>query len=323
MYLTIVYLTSRKDPKFNWFIDSLRRELSSTFYDNIKIVVVDYFLQACDDWTELDVECRRNRWKIDSSLIPDHKIVFTPPKPSVWQGKHRITKQNHFSASNARNTGICYAPSGWICFVDDLSVLMPGWIQGVKAAMHGNYIVCGAYRKVKNLIVEHGLVKSFTNHEAGKDCRWYAGNNGGAVDCHGGWLFGCSLCAPVDAFLGINGYPESLCDAMGYEDCPTGAVLARGGYRFKYDRRMLTFESEEDHYLDRPMLRTDPGISPNDKSHKMLELCKDITKFDNYFGEGFPDLAALRRHIILNGGEFPIRTKPTNEWYTNTPLVDL
>ena len=43
---------------------------------------------------------------------------------------------------------------GWIVYVDDLSVLMPGWWEQVKLAMAGNYVACGAFRKVNKLVVE-------------------------------------------------------------------------------------------------------------------------------------------------------------------------
>lgn len=302
-HLTIAYMTNRKEPKIEWFFDSLHRELSGN-YENIRVVLVDFEVA-----------------KYGRQLKSPHEIkdyIITSPKPTVWQGSFRLTKENYFAASNARNTAICLAPDGWICFVDDLSVLLPGWFNCVKEAMEKNYIVLGAYKKVKNLVVEDGEVKSFAEHPAGNDPR--IGNLACAIPCQPNWLFGCSLAAPVEAFLQINGWPEAACDGMGYEDCVTGIVLSKRGYEFRYDRRMMTYESEEHHYLEKPFIRSDPGVSPNDKSHAMLKMLENAKWFDNDFG--MPTLRDLRAHV-LNGGQFPVRLNPQHEWFTKKPLSEL
>jgi len=182
-HLTISYCTSRKDPKIEWFLDSLYRECGGN-YDGIKIVVVPYM--------KLPLHL--------SSSVPEIRSIINltavPPKPNVWQGKHRLTSTDWFAAANSRNTALCLAPDGYIAYVDDLSVLLPGWLDRVKAAMDGNYIVCGSYQKVKDLVVENGEVKSFTEFEAGKDTR-HKFTLSPLHPCVGGWLYGCSCAMPV------------------------------------------------------------------------------------------------------------------------------
>ena len=140
------------------------------------------------------------------------------------------------------------------------------------------------------------------------------------MDCDGNWLYGCSLAVPVEALLSINGFDET-CDGMGFEDCLAGIMLAKKGYSFVYNRKMLTFESEELHHQFPVMKRTDYGVSPNDKSHALLNLTLQGDGWaPNHFAEG--GLSALRS-TILAGGSFPIPQNPKREFFTGTPLSDL
>lgn len=305
--LTIAYFTSRKQSCIEWFSDSLARETAQHPDLKFRVVVVDFYANYDTDPLR---PFTKNGW------------TLTAPKPTVWQGKYRLTKADYFAASNARNTAICLATDGWIAFVDDLSVLMPGWLTAVRAAMAGNYIVCGAYKKAKDMVVEGGVLKSFTEHPPGNDHRWQHGSDQQAVKCGGGWMYGCSLAAPVEAFLTINGWPEP-CDGMGYEDSVTGAALERIGYTFRYDRRMFTVESEELH-AQLPVMRRedpcrgDPNANPrDDMSHAMLRMFSQSRRFDNYFSEG--GIRGLRHHMLA-GGAWPVVQIPEHRWFDAKPL---
>ncbi len=297
----------------HWFLDSLRLQQQTNQDLQVKLVIVDFHF--------------------NKETHVDQSLVWVHPKPCVWQGPHKLTQHNYFAAANARNTAICYALDGFVAFCDDLSVLMPGWLNAVREAMANNYIVCGAFRKVNKLVVENGEVKSFDDHPAGHDSRWKSGDDTKAVKCHPNWLFGCSVAAPVNAFLKINGWPE-LCDStgIGMEDCHTGIALANTGHKLRYDRRMFTLESEELHHVDTPMLRMDknrgkvveisPGVThPDEKGHAVVRLLSGASRFDNDFGP-FPDLAALRQHVLA-GGAFPIVNRPTVDFYDQQPLSEL
>lgn len=318
MNLTIAYLTSREDCRFEWFADSLKLQTDGDLWaENISVVVVDYWSQSATRQTDL-ASCMKFK-KMNSN-----SFMVTPPKPTVWQGPHRLTQNNYFAPSNARNTALCYAPDGWIAYVDDLSVLHPGWLSAVREAMAGNYIACGAFRKVNKLVVSKGVIESFEDHPAGIDSRWGDGE-GFAVDCAPNWLFGCSVAMPVDALLKINGWPEAVCDStgVGAEDCFTGMALAATGHALKYNRRMLTYESEELHHQLPAMKRIDKGDigTPNSKSHAAVRMLRDVKYFDNDFSP-FPDIAALRQHV-LSGGEFPIPKNPQHDWYDGQKLSEL
>lgn len=320
MHLTIGYFTGRHDSKLEWFADSLRRSIGDDNTLGVRIVVVDFWAQPMPGWPE---EAVLDRKQVVRSLLSGFDFIYVAPKPTVWQGRFRLTKQDWFAASNARNTAVCLSPGDWIAFVDDLSVLLPGWLTRVREAMqHPRRITCGAYRKVKDLVVNGGTVTSFTDHPGGHDNRLAHVQGPGPHPCAGNWMYGCSLVAPVEAFLSINGFPEAWCDGMGFEDCVAGIMLDKKGYSFVYDPRMMTYESEELHHQLPVMKRSDYGVSPNDKSHAVLNAARSGPGWwhPNYFGE--EGIRGLRARVLA-GEPFPIVQIPAHEWFTSRPLGEL
>ena len=301
-HLTICYVTCRQRPRFNWFAQSIWNETKD--FSNISFVIVDF--HAIDR-------------PLDGHLHPSiTDTIWVPVKPNVWNGQFRLTKENWFAASNARNTGLCYAKDGWIAYVDDLSVLQPGWLNSVREAMAGNYIACGAYQKVKKLRVEEGVAVSYESFPVGVDSRLaQAGSD--VWPCTGSWMFGCSLAAPVEALLTVNGWDENA-DGLGSEDYCMGIRLQNAGYTFRYDKRMMTLESEEAHFEEKPFRRTDKGVSPNDKSHAILKMAMESKYAPNYFGEG--GIRAVRERA-LNGWPFPITGCPTCDWFDGEPISQM
>ena len=308
-HLTLVYVTTRKDNRFQWFVDSLCDQLTSEDVERgLSIVLVNATHESSPFKTS------------DFNKIEGVEFIRTPPKPCIWQGPHRLTKENWFAASNARNTGLCFAPDGWIAYVDDLSVLMPHWLQSVRESMAGNYIAIGTYEKHNAMVVEGGRITYSKPYSM--DSRWNH-SHGDITVCGGDWLFGCSLAGPVQAFLDVNGWPETLCDGLGSEDYCMGICIGNTGrYQFRFDRRMKTIESEELHHVGEVFKKSDFGVSPKDKSHAALGTAKQSKWFPQYFGEGFPTISDLRQHV-LNGGEFPIRKHPEHCWFTGTHLSEL
>lgn len=319
-HLTISYFTSRKEPMIEWFFDALHRECAGD-YSDLRVVVVDFWAQPVDGWTTEDV-MRRFGSVASKCRVPPDRFVHVPPKPTVWQGPHRRTKVNWWAASNARNTAICLAPDGWIAFVDDISVFKPGWLKEVRDAMSAGdkTITLGAYKKVKNLVVSDGVITSCDEHPAGVDNRLAHVKNDEPIACSGQWLYGCSLVAPVEAFIAINGFSE-VCDGLSFEDVIAGIMLQKKGYSLVYRPRMMTFESEERHHDGLVMKRSDYGISPNDKSHAILRMAQNGDGFaPNYFEPG--GIRELRVRV-MNGQPFPVSRIPEHEWYTSTRLEEL
>lgn len=316
--LTIAYMTSRKEPRIEWFLDSVHNEMEKEgLLDSVlrKIIVVDR-------WKEERPPQLLEVWHGDL-------LKWVGVKPSVWQGPARLVNQDWFAAANARNTALCFCDTSHLAYTDDLSVLLPGWLKSAREAMGGNYIACGAYRKVKGLVVENGIVKSFTLFPQGEDNRLKHVTQD-VTQCGGNWLYGCSLVAPVEALLSVNGWPEDLCDGHGFEDVCMGIVLKNAGYDIRYDRRMMTYESEEDHHKEPAFTRKDfhfengvaveGGNGKTDKSHAALNIALASRHFPNSFGEG--GIRALRQKTLA-GEPWPIPTAPDREWFTGKLLSEL
>lgn len=308
--LTVAYMTCRLDCRWGWFDSSLRRELGGD-YSGVRVVCVDYWRDPhpCHGVPP------REPFPSDA---PDFHHVA--PKPTVWQGPGRLTSRDCFAPANARNTAVCLAPDGWLACVDDLSVLLPGWLGRVRAAMAGGYVACGAYRKVLGLeVTPGGEVAAYRDNPPGDDSRLRQVSGAGPHPCGGAWLFGCSFAAPVDALLEVNGFPED-CDPVGSEDYILGMAMARNGRRLMYDPRMMTLESEELHAGGPAFDRVNRGSGTDDKGWRLLRGHGTWRRFDNYFGpEG---LAGLRRRVLA-GGPFPPCAIPEHDWYDGTPLRDL
>lgn len=313
--LNILYITGRPDPKLEWFLGSLGRECAHD-WSGVNIIMVS----SAPGWSP------HNNHHGNSSL----PIVIVKPKQTVWQGPHRLSREDYWAKCNALNTGLCLAHEGWVSVMDDLSVLTPGWLSRVREAMtKPDTITLGAYKKVKRLVVEKGEIKSFEPYPPGVDSRWSYGNDSGPVRVGGSWMYG-HVTAPLDAFLKINGYPEHLCDSMGFEDVLTGIRLEKAGYKFAYDRRILVLESEELHHLTEianpdgsvtkmtTVKRSDFGVSPNDKSHAALNrvLSGDFSIWNSY------NLTELRA-AIQAGHPFPPPKGPTHEWFTGRPISEM
>lgn len=307
--LTLAYVTNRKEPCIEWWFRSLDRELNGD-YTGVQIVVVDF-------WAE---EPRPHCF----AQLCRHDIWHVAPKPTPWQGPHRLTKENWFAAANQRNTALCLAPDGWIAYCDDLSVLLPGWLSRVQRAIKGNYLVFGAYKKMRGMVVENGAVKSATEHAADNRLKQCSD----VTPCGGNWLYGCSLAAPVDALLSVNGWPEDLCDGLGFEDCCMGIALKNAGHDLRYDPHMMTYESEELHYVEPAFRKEDwhfrgglpvkGGSGGDDKSHAALNIAMQSKWFPNSVG----NMREVRQKV-LEGEPFPVNQNPRHDWFTKVPLGEL
>lgn len=315
--LTICYITARKQPLFRWFYDSLRHQCPGLCKD-VQLVVVDRYAETRSE---------EKNWLADLGTNWD----WTYPKPSVWYGPHRLTKDEWFDAAGYRNTGLCFAKGDYIVYVDDLSVLLPGWWDRVtEAAKHG-YCVCGTYQKMRSMIVENGTVKGYDlAYKAGKDTRAPFAQSP-LHKCDGGWLYGCSCGFPVEALLTVNGWDET-CAGCGSEDYCTGLRLSNAGFVFMWDKHMVTYESDEHHFAEPPLRKEDwhfkdghlviGGNGHTDKSHTLLNNAKGSRVCSNFFPEG--GIREVRNNVLKSGyAAFPLSKIPEHDFYTGMALKDL
>lgn len=297
-HLTICYLTNRVQPRFEWFFDTLAAQCDD--YAGLSCIVIDFWAHE-----------RGRAEEVAAKAPPGLSIQHVTPKPTVWQGPHRLTTQDYFAAANARNTGLCLARDGWIAYCDDLATVLPGWLSCIREAMSAEYVVMGAYKKVSELTVEAGKVIHYRDLPTGQDSRWDSGSDTQAVVMAGGSFFGCSVAGPVEAFLSVNGWEED-CDSMGFEDSICGLMLDHQGWTKKYDRRMMTLESEDFHHVEKPPFKRIIKMKPGDASWAMLD---SVMKYGHHQAKSYyPGGVRALRDYVQAGNPFPVLGVPTHDW---------
>lgn len=293
--LTIAYITSRKDPKIEWFLDSLEKQVGQ---ERVNLIVV-----------QGPTENKAEHFK-DSGHGCFADVIFSSPKPTVWQGPSRLTKEDWWAKSNALNTAICLCRTEWIAFVDDRSVLMPGWLDRVKDAMDGDYAVCGSYEKHLNLKVENGVIVDEGTVDS-KDHRAQLNHPQPTRDWYGG-----HGALPLEWCLAVNGFSEDLCDGLGSEDSMFGVTLHNNRMPIRYDARMKIIEDRTQGEIDGALKRSDYGVSPNDKSHAIVnKFWGAKTSMNSY------DIRELR-DSVLSGNPFPPPTASDRDWFTGELLSE-
>lgn len=252
---TIGYFTTRREPHFEWFMEALASQ--SPDLDKTQLVLVDYWLAPGRPHYPL-----AHRKAIMAAIVNQRcEFLHLAPKPTPWQGECRQTREDWFAASNARNTALIVAKGKTFVAVDDLSVPKPGWWDQVRhSAVHG-YLAMGAYRKMREMVVENGRVISHRDDGKGHDSRWGTGHDGGISPAPGSNLYGCAFALPLKTAIEVDGFCEG-CDAQGAEDYDFGMRVERTGCKCFYNRNFLTYESTEGHE-DEPSFRREKVRIPN------------------------------------------------------------
>lgn len=349
--ITIAYITARPAPQWQWYVDSLFRQTTPEQRANLQLVFVDGHLwhgdvKTTSGWSEVQIanpyyhNCDRReelQRVIGGKFDYENRVLHIPPKPCAWNGPFRQTTKDWFCAGNTRNTAFVVAEHPYVVFVDDLSVLGPQWFNQVLHAAQDNYVVCGAYKKVKQLKVVDGVIESYEEYPAGMDTRWDRGSDGGIVDWHGSAMFGCSFGVALEAALEVDGN-DAACNGAGAEDYDFGIRLERAGWAFKYNRNMLTLESEELHHdgskLPQGRKIVVPSclprgydsyqhVNPAEKywsDHVMLNrIANETERILPIIGD---DLRVLREQYRSNG-TVPIPQPGQLDWRDGQPLSEL
>lgn len=302
---TIAFVTAREFPCFDWFLESLERRVAenkAVKWSALKVIVIDHH--------------RRIRGQVVTT--PAAGTIHCAPKPTVWSGPDKVTKEEWWSVSNARNTALCLCETEWIAFLDDRSVLQPGWFQPILDAQKGDYIVAGTYEKRHSMTAYGGHIQH-SGIITGEDGRAkYQASEGLPNPCPSGgdWLFGCNFALPLEWALEVNGVCET-CDGNGGEDSIFGTILANSGKHIRFDNRMKIVEDRTPGKCGPVMIKEDWGVSPMDKSHWILKrLSKRKSALHKF------DIRAVREQARKGFG-FPKPWGPEVDEFTGIPLGDL
>jgi hypothetical protein len=308
--LTIGYLTFREHPRFEWFAASLEREFRSMpDLDRaaVQIIVVDG---------------RRYQRTLEAPFPFEHHA----PKPTVWQGPHRLTQRDYFCAANTRNTVFALAREKHVAFVDDLSVLLPGWLKAHVHAATNGYVLAGTTCKHKNIEVSpDGTIVRSDEFSPGTDSRLSAMvSDASLMRCNGGWLYGGTFSVPLEHALRVNGQDE-ICDTIGGEDYDFGERLGRAGSTIYITRACGTIECEDGHHIQAPMIRLDkPWPDPAEGPYSSNYLYRRLRR-EHARSWTIGNLFNLRdlRDRTLAGESFPVPDEPSTHWVDGQPISEM
>lgn len=308
--IAICYCTARRNSRVEWAVAALQRQLSEPRHLdlNVQFIIISHH----SDLPLPTIPSRLSRFR------------FLQPMPNPWTGPFRVTRSDCFSPAVFRNTALCAADAPYIALLDDLSVPQPTWLDAVRNSMDHGRVTAGAYRKVKQLKVVDGIAESYEDYPPGTDNR-LAHTNGLPIQCGGNWMYTASIAMPVEVLISVGGYCAEISGAMGFEDVLTGIALQNAGHPCWYDPKMLTLESEEAHFEEKPFFKTDKGVSPQDKSHAALRMVQNGMK---YFENAMPPggLRKVREDFLAGKGwpwPHPHAVQPRNDWFDNQPLSEV
>lgn len=347
MSITIGIFTSRKDPCFQWFCNALCKQASPEELANLEVILVDRLLwfpslfrgaKEHTEWIDLTDPKYHDpsRLQYGRDCVKDRfAFLHIPPKPNVYQGPWRLTSKDWFCAANARNTAFIFATHKYFVGIDDLAVPLNGWWDAVKHAAQGGYCVAGAYKKVLNLEVEDGDVKSYTEFPSGVDSRWHRGTDTGIVPWSGREVWGCSFGLPLELAFAVDGVAFE-CNAMGAEDYDFGLRVERAGGEWFFNRNMTTFESEERHHVDPSLPResrevTNAAMLPrNYEGSRMSDhvLLNRLMRETNRTKPLLPDNILVptllkQRERLEHDGMINVPREPEQSWIDLKPLKEL
>ena len=300
--VTIAYFTCRREPKIEWFFRSLNRELKGD-WSLVNILIIDY-------WHQYEPEARYAEFKKHWDIYPGCNVEHISPKPCPLQGKYKVTQNEYFAASNARNTAFLKCKTEYIVCIDDLTVIKEGWFNVVKWASSNNYVIYGSYAKVKDLICHEDGSYTFTDFPPGLDSRYKNPHlkNDFATRVAGSWLFGCSFGLPLKLALEADGFDET-CDGQGAEDYDFGIRLGRLTIDIYYSKAMFTYEDEDLHFA--------PG---NVKFVRESKKLTEDTKMTKYIGL-MSDHAMLQH--VLHSDHLPFTPNNLKTYIYSSSFKDL
>ena len=312
--LTIAYITFRKNPRFEWFVWTLKREMRSmpdVDHSGLEIIVVDGRRQAGSPRLEGD---------FDHTVA---RIVSTPPKPTPWQGEYRQTSKDYFAAANTRNTALALAKNPHVVFVDDLSALLPGWLKAHYYAAETRRVLAGSTCKnIDVAVTPEGDVAYGVLHTPGQDARLKLTSTEWNR-CSGQWLYGGTFSVPLELALDVNGVDE-INDSIGGEDYDFGLRLERAGGEVWFCKTCGTIEDEMAHHAEAPMVRLDKPWFGSDGPYSSNYLLNTLMRDPGIVrarGNDF-NLRVLRESL-RNSGEWPKPPPGVRHWVDGQLLSEM
>lgn len=302
MQVTISFITGRPVPRLDWMLSSLIPQLEAD--DEIEVLVIDRMGRSPIDLLGRSPDVLGVARHASARV----HVRVELPKPTAWQGKHRLTADDWWAKASAMNTAFVLCDTNYVAFMDDCCRLGPTWLRTLRRGVSAREsVLAGSYDKIEggHVICDHRRLLE----PAGK------------LNCGGGWLYGCTFALPLAWALDVNGAEEG-CDGMGTEDYIFGLMLENSGHRIDFvPDLMVTQERPESSAPGVPSLgirRTDKGRSPLDKSHSALDRfrVRKQTEFS-------PNLRALRAVREAGRLVWPMPDPDLRDWYDGQHVRDM
>lgn len=306
MKVTICFMTGRAEPHLDWVLDGLASQVDPS--DEIDLIVVDALAW---DPSPRNVLSDRESAILPRIVCQGLSVRVTPPKPTIWQGRHRVTSCDWWATASARNTALVLARHDYIAFLDDRSRIGPAWLETVRKAERDRAsVVCGSYDKLEGTL---DAPRTASDHRREM-------SPSGKINCGGQWLYGCTFCLPLAWALEVNGLEEG-CDGLTGEDYIFGLMLGNAGRRIDFSTSLYVYQDRTvgNQSCKGSYACMDKGRSPNDKSHAALKRFGRRTRT-----EFTPDLTLLRQ-LFEVGAAFPIPDPNGDhrDWYDDQPIAEM
>ena len=272
--ITVIQCTKRKEPKFEWALESLKNQ---TFKDFEYIIVDGFYDERKDDVNELI-----------RSLDLDFDVRYIKDKPCRWKGKRP-------ALCNARNTGLIFANGEHIVFHDDECKMPPDWLEKHLSWLEQGYIVAGSWVPYKS------------ENEIGGGIDTRLGTSDGQTSfVGGGWLYGSNFSFPFEVAININGFDEELDGEMGQDDISFGIRAERRGYKIIYDHSIVVHCIAEFHdavsEIPPKNIVLNDGIPHFSNEYYTQKLLGDTDRFLPYVNAfNLPEARDLVRDPLLFG----------------------
>lgn len=296
MKVTIAIMAGRANPRIDWILDDVVHQMRKG--DEIDMLVVD----GCYAH-ELP---REHSYRGDAALSMRH----VRPKPTIWQGPHRITREDFWAKSSAANTALVLARHEYIAFLDDCCHLAPTWLDAVRQGERDHRVIAGSYSKREGGQTTTDTRLGIAPH--------------GKIDCGGAWLYGGTFALPLAVALSVNGFEEG-CDGLGGEDCIFGLMLGNAKHRIDFVPELAIVQQRDD------VSDGSGGAFPRkDKIRRSenFEYIKSraaIARFGSRRRTEFtPDLTRLRARIAC-GETFPVPSPVVDyrDWFDDEPISEM
>lgn len=316
--LSVVLITIRSVPHFDWFFEGLGKQTVKPF----EVIVVD------DRWSlERYTECQRQArtWGVNLGW-------YGKSKPSRWTGKRP-------ALCNARNTAVIVANTPHVIFHDDNGIAHPKWVERHSTWAAYRLMGAGTWYTYQHGTVKDGQMVGETG-PYGWEARRKLGNS--LMAAPSDWLHGGNMGFPVETALAINGFDEDYDGEQGCDDCDFGIRARRAGYKPVFDPECIVYYSLDSHALTQnevPQDKPDKALLPrmsmarepkkkvllDDKEHfsnewltQALNLGMRPTRANPQF-----NLESLREEYrrTMNMDKFPLG--PERDWRDNQPIGEM